>query len=83
MPDITEPAFVFTDCNMANFVFNGNYLIKALDVERPLWGDPLFLYGVIKRRNPYMYVLIGKEAESEIVDLYAKIYPYIFGGVVM
>ena len=30
-----------------------------------------------------MYVLIGKEAESEIVDLYAKIYPYIFGGVVM
>ena len=80
LPDITEPAFVFTDCNMANFVFNGNYLIKALDVERPLWGDPLFLYGVIKRRNPYMYVLIGKEAESEIVDLYAKIYPYIFGG---
>ena len=80
LPNIIESAFVFTDCNMANFVFNGNQLVKAIDVERPLWGDPYFLYGVIKRRNPYMYVLIGKEAESEIVDLYAKIYPYIFGG---
>lgn len=63
---------------MANFVFSGNSLIKAIDVERPLWGDPSFLYGVIKSRN--LYALIGKEAESEIVDLYVKIYPYIFCG---
>ena len=80
LPEIIEPAFVFTDCNMANFVFSGDSLIKAIDVERPLWGDPSFLYGVIKSRNPYLYALIGKEAESEIVDLYAKIYPYIFCG---
>ena len=80
LPEVKEPSFVFTDCNMANFVFSGNSLIKAIDVERPLWGDPSFLYGVIKSRNPYLYALIGKEAESEIVDLYAKIYPYIFCG---
>ena len=80
LPEVKEPSFVFTDCNMANFVFSGDSLIKAIDVERPLWGDPSFLYGVIKSRNPYLYALIGKEAESEIVDLYAKIYPYIFCG---
>ena len=36
LPEIIEPAFVFTDCNMANFVFSGDYLIKSIDVERPL-----------------------------------------------
>lgn len=78
LPKIEESSFVFTDCNMANFVFNGQRLVKVIDVERPLWGDPLFLYGVIKNRNQYMYNLLNKDKKSDIIEIYAKIYPYIF-----
>ena len=78
MPKPEKPSFVFTDCNMGNFIFRGKRLEKAIDVERPLWGDKLFLYGVIKSRNPYMYRMAPEREESEIIRFYAKIYPYIF-----
>ena len=81
MPELTEASFVFTDCNMANFVFNTERLKKAIDIERPLWGDPLFLNGIIKKRNPYMYALMNREGESYIVDLYAELSPYIFNSI--
>lgn len=78
LPKVEESSFVFTDCNMANFVFNGQRLVKVIDVERPLWGDPHFLYGVIKERNPYMYNLLSKDKNFDIIEIYAKIYSYIF-----
>ena len=80
IPKITESSFVFTDCNMANFVFNMGRLEKAIDIERPLWGDPLFLNGMIKSRNPYIYAFMNQEENSDIVDLYAQLYPYIFNA---
>ena len=80
IPKITESSFIFTDCNMANFVFNMGRLEKAIDIERPLWGDPLFLNGMIKSRNPYMYAFMNQEENSDIVDLYAQLYPYIFNA---
>ena len=81
IPKITESSFIFTDCNMANFVFNMGRLEKAIDIERPLWGDPLFLNGMIKSRNPYMYAFMNQEENSDIVDLYAQLYPYIFNAI--
>lgn len=78
LPELKGASFIFTDCNMANFVFDGEHLVKGIDIERPLWGDPLFLYGVIKSRNSYMYALLGKEAHLDIIDFYAKIYPFIY-----
>ena len=66
---------------MANFVFNMGRLEKAIDIERPLWGDPLFLKGMIKSRNPYMYAFMNQEENSDIVDLYAQLYPYIFNAI--
>ena len=78
LPEVKESPFVFTDCDMANFVFQGEGLAKMIDVERPLWGDPFFLYGVIKSRNPYMFALLNREKRGGVVDLYAKLYPYIF-----
>ncbi len=78
LPQAEEPVFIFTDCNMANFIFCGDILKKAIDVERPLWGDKAFLSAVIKRRNPYMYKLVKETSPAETVDFYASIYPYIF-----
>ena len=51
------------------------------DIERPLWGDPLFLNGMIKSRNPYMYAFMNQEENSDIVDLYTQLYPYIFNAI--
>ena len=80
IPDITQSSFVITDCNTANFVFENGKLKCTLDVERPLWGDKNFLYGIIKARNPYMFELVENriKPQGEIIDFYSKIYNLIF-----
>ncbi len=74
VPELTESAFVLTDCNMANFIFNHGKLQCAIDIERPLWGDRNFIYGMIKARNRFMYKCVTEKLNEELIDYYAKIY---------
>lgn len=78
VPELTESAFILTDCNTANFIFNHGKLQYAIDIERPLWGDRNFIYGMIKARNQFMYQCVPTEINEELIDYYAKIYKYLF-----
>lgn len=81
VPKCIKPSFVFTDCNTANFIFESDKLKCAVDVERPLWGDCDFLYGVIKARNPYMFnlaVKLGYIKNMRLINLYSELHKYIF-----
>ena len=80
IPDVPQAAFVITDCNAANFIFEEAKLKCAIDIERPLWGDQNFLYGVIKARNPFMYELIENRMKPTraLIDFYSKVYGLIF-----
>lgn len=81
VPQDVKSSFVFTDCNTANFVFESDKLKCAIDIERPMWGDRDFLFGVIKARNPYMFdlaVKLGYVKNMQLINLYSEIYNYIF-----
>lgn len=81
VPRDIKPSFIFTDCNTSNFIFESNKLKCAVDVERPLWGDRDFLYGVIKARNPHLFnlaVKLGHIRNMRLISLYSELYNYIF-----
>ena len=81
VPNDVKPSFVFTDCNTANFIFESDKLKCAIDVERPLFGDKNFIYGMIKARNPYMFELAVKSdciINTRLIDFYCRLYKYIF-----
>ena len=78
VPELKESVFVLTDCNTANFIFNHGKLQYAIDIERPLWGDRNFIYGMIKARNRFMYQRVPTEINEKLIDYYAKIYKYLF-----
>lgn len=80
VPNDVRPSFLFTDCNTANFIFESEKLKCAIDVERPLWGDKDFLYGLLKARNPYMFELAVKADNVKnlrLIDFYCRLYKYI------
>ena len=82
LPEIIEPAFVFYRLQYGEFCFQRELSYQINRRRTVIVGDPSFLYGVIKSRNPYMYAFIGKEAESEVVDLYEKsIHTFLVGDV--
>lgn len=77
VPNDVKSSFVFTDCNTANFIFESGRLKCAIDVERPLFGDKNFIYGMIKARNPYMVELAVKNAyikNMRLIDFYCRLY---------
>ena len=78
VPELKESVFVLTDCNTANFIFNHGKLQYAIDIERPLWGDRNFIYGMIKARNQFMYQYVPTEINEKLIYYYAKIYKYLF-----
>lgn len=78
VPELTEGVFVLTDCNTANFIFNHEKLQYAIDIERPLWGDRNFIYGMIKARNQFMYQCVQTKLDEKLIDYYVKIYKYLF-----
>lgn len=81
VPNDAMPSFLLTDCNTANFIFESGKLKCAIDVERPLYGDRDFIYGMIKARNPYMFELAVKDGYIEnmrLIDFYCRLYKYIF-----
>ena len=78
VPELKESVFVLTDCNTANFIFNHEKLQYAIDIERPLWGDRNFIYGMLKARNRFMYQCAPTEINEKLIYYYAKIYKYLF-----
>lgn len=83
VPVPTVSSFIFTDVNMANFIFFNNKLKVAIDIERPLFGDNQFLYAVIKERNPKLFQVAIKIADINIplIDYYCTIYKHLFDAM--
>lgn len=84
VPDKCDGSFILTDMNMANFVFTDGKLKCALDIERPLFGDKLFLYAVIKMRNPKMFSLLPisfDQYQLSLIDYYSLVYKHLFDAI--
>ena len=81
VPKDVIPSFVITDCNTANFIFESDKLKCAIDIERPMWGDRDFLFGVIKARNPFLFdvaIKAGYAKNVRLISIYEELYKYIF-----
>ncbi len=80
VPRLSEASFVPSDCNMANFIFRGGRLKCVIDIERPLWGDKNFIYGMFKARNESLLHCVTEKFDDKLVDYYAQIYECMFYG---
>ncbi len=81
IPKLEHASFIMTDSNMGNFIFEKNQLKCVIDIERPIWGDKLFLYAVVCVRNQYMAKCITKKFskdEQDRINYYKVVYQHLF-----
>jgi len=83
VPEPKSSSFIFTDINVANYIFENKKLKVAIDVERPIFGDKTFIYSVIKSRNPKLFSIIKNATflDMSLIDYYCIVYNHLFDSI--
>ena len=86
VPEKPTPCFVAMDTNLMNFFFDHNGKIAGIiDVDRPVWGDLLYLYADIRWNRDHWfhrldwyskYIATRLSIETSLIDLYEFIIAY-------
>ena len=76
---LTQGGFLILDSNVRNFLMKDNHVSGIVDIDHPIFGDPLYQVAVIKYFEQDMYKLFleYKNYSKEELDI-VKLYEIIF-----